>query len=71
MTDYELYDSMKEMGFTPHYDEYTGDFRFTEKDLKRLMPLILTWIKTRKDYVLLYNDSNTDDELVWWLTTIY
>lgn len=89
MNDYELYYTMRKMGFTeegamdtievrneysalyPYYDEYMGNFGFTEKDLEHLMPLVLKWIKAHKDYVLLYDNNNADEECVWWLTTEY
>ena len=55
----------------PHYDEYMGNFGFTEEDLKNLLPLIMEYIKENNDYVLLYDDTPYENGYVWWLTTEY
>ena len=55
----------------PFYDERMSNFGFSNKDVERLMPLILKWLKLHNDYVLLYDDGNCENTAVWWLTTEY
>ncbi len=53
------------------YDEHMGNFGFSNIEVAHFMPLILKWIKSHNDYVLLYDDGNYDNNAVWWLTTEY
>ena len=55
----------------PFYDERMSNFGFSNKDVERLMPLILKWLKLHNDYVLLYDNGNCENTAVWWLTTEY
>lgn len=55
----------------PHYNEYMGNFGFTEEDCKNLMPLILEYIKEHERYVLLYDNMPYENDYVWWLTKEY
>ena len=54
-----------------NYDEYMGNFGFTEKEIISVMPLILDFIKEHNDYVLLYDDTEYENGAHWWLTTEY
>lgn len=58
----------KEFGLNAYYDEYMGNFQFSENELFENMNKVLMWLESHEDYAVIFQKMEEYEGRNWFLT---